>query len=486
MQKTSPHPQWALTHKRKGAELRRINGRYYLYEVSSRWCPQKKRAVKVTGRLLGRITEEEGFVESDKARLRKQTQLNERVQVKEYGLCAAVESVFGDTVDALKKHFPDEWQRVVSLACSRLMHQAPLKNMAWHHAGSCLSEMFPEVGLSPASISRFLRDFGGRRGKIVEFCRSFKNDDDCIIFDGTDMLSRSERMELPGLGKTKSGAYDEMLNLMCVFSVRRQEPVLYRLLPGCVKDVSAFKLSLEESGVDNAVVVVDKGFASARNIEALEKEGLKFVVPLHRNSRLVSYDKLKTGDKRCLDGYFKHEERHIWHCRLPVDKHKSIVLFLDEELRNREQKDYLNRIENGAADHTIESFHERQPQFGTIAMLTNTDKPPREVYADYKTRGDVEQMIDALKNILEADRTYMQNEQALEAWMFVNLIALKWYYTLLNLLKKHELNDKFSVKDLLMFLESVKKVKINGTWRIAEITKKSAAVLKKLGIVDIT
>jgi hypothetical protein len=42
------------------------------------------------------------------------------------------------------------------------------------------------------------------------------------------------------------------------------------------------------------------------------------------------------------------------------------------------------------------------------------------------------------------------------------------------------------VKDLLIFLESVKQVKINGSWHIAEITKKSAAVLKKLGIVDIT
>jgi hypothetical protein len=72
----------------------------------------------------------------------------------------------------------------------------------------------------------------------------------------------------------------------------------------------------------------------------------------------------------------------------------------------------------------------------------------------------------------------MQSEQALKAWIFVNLIALKWYCTPLNLLKKHELSDKFSVKDLLMFLESVKNVKINGIWHIEEITKKSTAALK--------
>jgi len=47
------------------------------------------------------------------------------------------------------------------------------------------------------------------------------------------------------------------------------------------------------------------------------------------------------------------------------------------------------------------------------------------LYADYKTRGNVETMINALKHILDADPSHMQNEHALEGWMFVNLIALK-------------------------------------------------------------
>ena len=69
--KTS-HPQWALEHKRKGTELHCINNKYYLYEVTSKWNPEKKRSVKITGKLLGRITEADSFIESEKARLRKQ------------------------------------------------------------------------------------------------------------------------------------------------------------------------------------------------------------------------------------------------------------------------------------------------------------------------------------------------------------------------------------------------------------------------------
>ena len=131
-------------------------------------------------------------------------------------------------------------------------------------------------------------------------------------------------------------------------------------------------------------------------------------------------------------------------------------------------------------------FHDKQHAFGTIAVIGNTNKTPQENYADYKTRGQVETMIDTLKNIVDADRTYMQNQTTLEGWMFINLIALKWYYQILNLLKKHELNKKYSVTDFLIFLAEIKKVKINDTWQMAEVVKKSLEMLKKLGIEPIT
>jgi len=178
------HPEWALACKRKGTELRLLNGKYYLYQVTSKWNPEKKRSVKITEKFLGRITETEGFVESEKARLRRQQDRIERVQVKEYGIALAVEHLFTDTVSALKKFFPDSWQRLVALAYGRLVYQSPLKNMSFHYAHSYLSEQYSGVDLSARSLSYFLREIGEDRNKIVEFCRSFKISKDCILFDG--------------------------------------------------------------------------------------------------------------------------------------------------------------------------------------------------------------------------------------------------------------------------------------------------------------
>lgn len=63
------HPIWATKYREPGKELRLLNGRYYLYEISARYDPERKRSVKVTGKILGRITKEEGFIESEKRTL---------------------------------------------------------------------------------------------------------------------------------------------------------------------------------------------------------------------------------------------------------------------------------------------------------------------------------------------------------------------------------------------------------------------------------
>jgi hypothetical protein len=369
------------------------------------------------------------------------------------------------------------------LAYGRLVHRSPLKNMAFHYAHSYLSEQYGGVDVSAKSLVYFLRELGQDRQRIIDFCRSFKISGDCILFDGTDMESHSAQMELPRFSRSKVGTYDDLINLMYVFSVKRQEPVYYRLLPGNIKDVSAFKLSLRESGVKDAVIVMDKGFAPQSNIKSLENSGLRFIIPLPRNSALINYEQIQGGGKRSFDGYFKHEGRYIWYYTTAIDGKKSVTVFLDDELRSREQKDYLDRIDNGIVDYSIDTFHDKQHRLGTIAIIENTGKPPCDVFADYKTRGNVETMIDALKNILEADRSYMQNEQALEGWMFINLIALKWYYAILNLLKTHGLNKKYSPMDFLLFLAEIKKVKINNQWYDAEITKKTTDLLRSLNIL---
>ena len=74
----------------------------------------------------------------------------------------------------------------------------------------------------------------------------------------------------------------------------------------------------------------------------------------------------------------------------------------------------------------------------------------------------IEVMFDGMKNVLEADHTYMQDEQTLHGWMFINHITLQWYQQLHIELKGKGLLKKYSVNDYIQMLTDLKKVKITG------------------------
>ena len=62
------HPDWVLKHKVPNSEVRNIRGRYYLYGRTSEWCPEKKRAKKVTLKQIGVIDPEFGLIPTGMSR----------------------------------------------------------------------------------------------------------------------------------------------------------------------------------------------------------------------------------------------------------------------------------------------------------------------------------------------------------------------------------------------------------------------------------
>ncbi|GMT46130.1 MAG: hypothetical protein IEMM0006_1962 [bacterium] len=476
------HPEWATKHRGKGTELRFLNGRYYLYEVSSKWDPQKKRSKKITGKLLGKITKEDGFIESDKAKLRRQILSVSKLTVKEYGVTAFVNSQLEQYKTLLQKYFPEHWQKIIVLAYGRMVYHSPMKNMEFHYHHSFMSVQYKGLKLSHKQLTIFLREFGVQREQIISFFKEFSGGQNNILFDGTDMFSNSKKIEITKYSKTKKGTFDSVANLMFAFSVDLQLPLYYRFLPGNIKDIKAFKLCLEELKISNAVVIADKGFSSKKNIEVLLNEKLIFIIPLKRNNKLIDYSKIEQANKRDFDGFFKFQGRIIWYYSYSADN-LVVNIYLDEELKLEESKDYLHRIETMPKKYSLNGFYEKQHSFGTIALLHNSkDQNPETVYVNYKSRNQIEEMINVLKNIMEADSSYMQNEQALETWMFINYITLHWYYKIYQFLVKYEMNKKYSPMDFILFLKEIRKVKMNGKWFLAEITAKTEKLLDKLNI----
>ncbi|MBI5326322.1 MAG: transposase [Ignavibacteriae bacterium] len=483
----SKHPRWVLKHKKPGTEIRLINGYYYLYAISSKWDSEKKRPVKKTIGILGKITQT-GFVESDKHRLKTNKLVIKEVWQREYGFTHFLQNNLQDTVMHLQEYFPDSWQTIMAMSFCRFVYQSPLKNMYFRFRHSYLSELYPEVNLDKDHLTIFMRKLGEEREAIRNYFNSFlSNNKHSVLFDVSSITSQSKRMEaFPQVGYNNNKNFDTQLNIMFIHSIEQRMPLYYRILPGNIREVKAFSLSLKEFGkAKDVTVITDKGFYSNKNLNEMKKQDITYIIPLRRNAPLIDYTKLQAGiSHKKLDGYFPFEKRIVWYYTLQTEW-GILYVYVDDFLKAEEQRDYLMRIEKYPDNYSIEEYHIKQPQFGTIALLTNAKSNPQETYQDYKTRNEIEVLFDAYKNILHADKTYMQNDIAIEAWMFINFIAIQWYYISFNLLKKYKLIKTYAPLDLMMKLTEIKKIKINDQWYLSEATKATVDLLEKLKITNL-
>jgi hypothetical protein len=120
----------------------------------------------------------------------------------------------------------------------------------------------------------------------------------------------------------------------------------------------------------------------------------------------------------------------------------GLLFFLDDKLRVEEQWDVLGWIDEdrlsgklGDVDERLAVFYCNLYRLGTIAVVTNFLKEDAcEVFGILKSRVEIEQMYDSFKNVLRADRLYMRDDFQVVGWMFVNFVALLFYYELRNLL----------------------------------------------------
>ena len=75
----------------------------------------------------------------------------------------------------------------------------------------------------------------------------------------------------------------------------------------------------------------------------------------------------------------------------------------------------------------------------------------------------------------------MRDDQQLQGWIFVNLIAGVLNYRIYSMLKERDMLKRYSPEDVIEDLEHVSMLKIREGWKISEIPKKSRGIIAELG-----
>jgi len=134
-------PDWMQKFKEKRTEIRLINKVYYKYEVSYKYNVIKKRTDKITVRLRGKITEQDGFISSDKDSLRQKAALVPNVDVKTYGVYHLFTMLLDAELKSFKGYFKENVSEdLFSFAMMRWAYQSPIKIASHYHQHDFFSE----------------------------------------------------------------------------------------------------------------------------------------------------------------------------------------------------------------------------------------------------------------------------------------------------------------------------------------------------------
>jgi hypothetical protein len=459
---------WLEGERAKGAkrlEIKTRGSKHYVYESTTHWDRVLKRRVK-TSKYKGKLDPERGFIEP-----RSMKEFSEPVRnVTEYGNAMLLRVATEDLKPLLISGFPDNWEAILALSMIRTCGNVPLKR-----SKAVWEKFYNPDGISPnmnpGAVSKLLRTVGvDREAQDIVF-QGILDHSDQLIYDLSTMFSRSMSILQAEKGYNKDKIHLPQINLALLCSADTGFPTMIKSVPGSVRDIKTLSNTIKEMDINGKTLILDRGFFSEDVIKELSESKIDFVLPTKRNSHYY--------DVRIhLTEHFRYHKRLIECGKRKVD---GIFLykFEDLDLKLEETKTLYQRLDEGKIDKN--EIREKLKKTGTILILSSKDMPEQEMYELWKKRERVEKMFDTYKNVLDADRLYLRDDESVFGHVFISFLSLYAYCKLEEMLKKAGLSRRISPADLLLQYSKVYHVEIGDRAMISEVPKKIMDLEKRLG-----
>ncbi len=434
--------------------------------------------------------------------------------------------------DDLKKCFPNRYKQLLSIAYYLILEDKnPLSRFPrWsaihkHPSGKPIpSQRSSEVFASITEEERehFFRLQGKRRAEREYWA-----------YDTTSISSYSKCLNQVRYGFNKDHDPLEQINLAMLFGQTSQLPFYYRKIAGHIPDVKTLKKLLVDINfmeLNRIKLVMDRGFYSEDNINAMYKSHLKFLIAARSSLKIV-----KEGIDSQRDSLknWKHYSPmyDLYACSIPIQwaysqarPYKGDVLkstrrmvlhlyYSAERALEREKK--LNRLlhtlqmelESGKENPKHEKLYttyfevtrtpvrgstvvakeeaiaEIKKNYGYFALLSNDIKDPIEALEIYRNKDLVEKAFGNLKERLNLRRLSVSSERSLDGKLFVEFLALIILSYIKKKMQDTGLFKTTTMQELLDELDIIEGFEQPGHQLYAgEITNRQLDLYKKLGV----
>jgi len=432
----------------------------------------------------------------------------------------------------LRACFSDQYKKILSIAyylileennsLSRFSHWQKLHIHPYGDdiASQRSSELFQSID-EKARMSFFKKQ--GKRRIEKEYW----------AFDITTISSYSEVLKQVKNGKNKEHDQLPQLNLALLFGKKSGLPFYYRKLPGNINDVKTVKQLMYEfdvMGYKKVNVILDRGFYSKKNIDALYKKHQKFVIGVRLGLKYVReimqeerenlklWGNLQTqfgayGLCRMIDWEYE-QERPYKADILTARRRAYLLLYYSPEKDAKNQVDmnnYLTSLYNDLKEGTELEYcakdyakyfevtetpkrgrqvkprenviREEARNYGYVALLSNEVKDPCEALSLYRSKDIVEKAFGNLKERLNFRRMQVSSEISLNGKLFVEFVALIYLSYVKKKMQDAKLFEKWTIQGLLDELDTIELFEAPGYGRVlGEITAKQQALFDAMGV----
>lgn len=445
--------------------------------------------------------------------------------LKEYGAFYLYQSLAESSglLSILTRTFPNNWQQIFTLACYLVSSGDPalyledwLDRTDGYLVGSMSSQRISELlaSINVAERMTFYKEWG-----------AYRSEQEYLALDITSISSYSNLIGDVEWGYNRDGEDLPQVNLCLLLGEKSCLPVYQTLYSGSLKDVSTLQATLEQaSGVDlnKLLLVMDKGFCSTRNINAMldDPHDLRFVIAapftlifakkqIHsekkdidslQNTIVIGDDILRgvvkeriwsNGRKIFAHTFYNPAKAvrlreslyaHVTVLKQEAEKDQHNPLFRTDFDRyliiRKSEKQGLGYTVNIRLD-VVENELERA---GWLVLLSNDVADPQEAITIYRTKDVVEKSFERLKNSLDLGRLRIHSENSMQNKVFVGFISLILTAAIHKVMLDQGLYRRMTMKKLIKSLEKLRIQRINGNRILFPVTKEQKDIFKAFGL----
>lgn len=506
------------------------NGRTYVYENTTYWdretktCKHKRVSIGHLDPDTQKIVPNRKKGEAARRRAASIPDKKEKCCVEGIGISLLLDKAAHQTglKTVLLNTFQEDWSRILTcayyLACegNALCHlDAWMERNRTPYSGSMSTQRISEllVRITPSLQQEFF-------GRWI----SANKQDDYYAMDITSVSSYSDFIEFVRWGYNRDGEDLPQVNLLMLTGEKSRMPVYYRIIPGSIRDVSTLResiknLELFKSGTMH--FVMDKGFYSEKNIDALYSGHMKFMVGVpftaafaksvveeyrdtirsHHNYCMVMDEELyAVTNPMTWDGhrFYVHVYFDSYKAELDSKKFDHLLLCCHDELssgtRIKEHEKYYEKyfyiketpVRGIKVSYNEDAINEhKRNRIGWFVLATNDIKDKVRALEIYRNKDAVEKNFDDLKNDLDMKRLRIHSSAAMDGRIFIQFISLILTTKLKEVMRENGWFKNHTLQEVFEEMKSIREVRIEGRRKklVTQLTGFQSEIMELYGLV---